>query len=323
MKQIAIITGGNSSEYEISIDSANTVFNNLDKNIYNPLIINIQNDSWTAKIEGEIIDVNKENFSIIINSEERIFDYVFMALHGDPAENGNIQEYFDNLKIPYSSCDSKISSLTFNKYECNRRLINLGFNCAKSLILDKNEEYDIKEILDNLKLPLFIKPNQSGSSLGISKVSHEKDIVNAMQYAFSHDTSIIIEEFINGNEFSCGVMNNRYKATALPVTEIISHNEFFDFEAKYKGLSEEITPARINKELYQKIQKTSEDIFRKMNLRGVCRIDFIVKEYELFIIEINTIPGLSEESIIPKQVAEYKMSLIDFFSSWIEGTLNK
>jgi D-alanine-D-alanine ligase len=323
MKEIAIITGGDSAEYKISIQSANVVSENLDPKKYVGTIVHIKDGEWTAIINGSHHKINKKDFSVKVNSEKKYFNYVFMALHGPPAENGKIQPYFDNLRIPYSSCSSEVSALTFNKIECNRTLTELGFNCAKSLHYKKGDSINTEKITRILGLPCFIKPNQAGSSFGVSKISYESEIKNAINNALIYDDMVLIEQFIDGVELSCGVTTDQGIVKSLPITEIISQNDFFDYKAKYEGFSEEITPARISKNHTKEIQKTSEQIYKQMNLRGICRIDFIIMNNIPYIIEINTIPGLSEESIIPKQAKEAGISLLQLFDSSIENTLNK
>ena len=323
MIEVAIITGGDSAERDISISSANVVYRNLERKRYNPTIINIQNNKWIAKKLNQKIEIDKKDFSLHANSRKIKFDYVFMALHGPPAENGELQLYFDKLNIPYSSCNAEVSANTFNKAVCNKKLSELGLRCPRSMHYNINEKIDIKEVINKLGVPCFIKPNQAGSSFGVSKAKTKEEIKQSINNAFHYDTEILIEEFIDGTEVSCGVIKRNNKTTALPITEIISQNEFFDFEAKYKGFSEEITPARINSDLTQEIQGITENIFDSMSLRGVCRVDFIIMNNKYYIIEINTIPGLSEESIIPKQIKEIGMSLPVFFDNWIKNTLNK
>ena len=320
MKEIAIITGGDSAEYNISIASANVVFNHLDRTKYNPTIIEIKNNKWQAKINNKYIEVSMENFSI---NESIYFDFVFMALHGPPAENGAIQSYFDKLDIPYSSCSSSVSKLTFNKIECNKRLSSLGFKCAKSLSIKKPTNKNEEKIVKEIGLPCFVKPSQAGSSFGISKVTCRNKIKESIKYALNYDTEILVEEFIEGIEVSCGVIKIKENIHVFPITEIVSENEFFDYKAKYEGLSEEITPARINNKLNVEIKNITKKIYQEMNLRGVCRIDFIIQNQQPYIIEINTIPGLSEESIIPKQAKEENITLKELFNIWIENTMNK
>ncbi len=323
MKEIAILTGGDSAEHEISIQSAKVVLNNLKSDKYKGTIIHIKDNKWIVNSNNNQVEINKNDFSFCINNEIKYFDYVFMALHGPPAENGILQPYFDQLKLPYSSCNSEVSALTFNKLECNKQLSKMGFHCAQSLHIEKGENIQSEFIKNTLGLPCFIKPNQAGSSFGISKVYKQEDIESAIHTAWEHDNIALIEQFIDGTELSCGVNIQNSKITAFPITEIVSENDFFDYQAKYNGLSQEITPARISEKLTEKIQNITEEVYKKMNLRGICRIDFIVMNETPYIIEINTIPGLSEESIIPKQAKEAGITLSELFDNCIETTLNK
>ncbi len=319
MENIAILTGGDSAEYDISLLSANTVFKHLDHNIYKRYIIHLKNNIFTTIIDNKEIVLDKKDFSFIYNSKKIEFKKVFMALHGPPAENGIIQLYFDKLNITYTGCKAKIASLTFNKYQCNSKLKDLGFNCARSYLYTKNKKID-KNIIKKLGFPCFVKPNASGSSFGVSKVNNESELDNAIKKALKHDDQVIIEEFINGTEVSSGVFYNGKKIIALPITEIISDNDFFDYEAKYHGKSQEITPARISKRKTKEIQETSINVYKKILLKGICRIDYIIMKNKIYIIEINTIPGLSEESIIPKQIKSGKFQISQIFQTCLLNT---
>jgi len=312
MKNIAILTGGDSAEYDISILSANTVLQHLNPELFNGYIIHLKNDKFTAYINEIKIDIDESNFSFESENNRIYFDAIFMALHGSPAENGLIQPYFDNLNIPYTSCNSKVSALTFNKYECNKKLKELGFSCASSFLYEKGNNIVEQKIIDSVKLPCFVKPNGAGSSFGISKVKRKENLKKAINSALQHDNKVIIEQFIDGIEISCGVYSNQSNIQALPITEIVTENEFFDYQAKYEGKSQEITPARISKKLTIEIQKLTTNIYNAMELSGICRIDYIIMNEKPYIIEINTIPGLTEESIIPQQVksANLKLSVI-------------
>ena len=312
MKNIAILTGGDSAEYDISILSANTVLQHLNPELFKGYIIHLKNDKFTVLIKEIKIEVDKSNFTFEVENKRISFDAIFMALHGSPAENGLIQPYFDNLNIPYTSCNAKVSALTFNKYECNKKLKELGFNCATSFLYKKENNIVEQEIIDYVKLPCFVKPNGSGSSFGISKVKKKEDLTKAINSALQHDNKVLIEQFIDGIEISCGVYTNKNNTQALPITEIVTENEFFDYQAKYKGESQEITPARISKKLTIEVQKLTTDIYKVMELSGICRIDYIIMNEKPYIIEINTIPGFTEESIIPQQVksANLKLSVI-------------
>ena len=321
MIKIAILTGGDSAEYEISLQSANVVLDNLDPEKYEGTIIHLKNSEFNAIIDGNYYVVDKNNFTVKQTNSVLSFDYVFMALHGPPAENGDIQNFFDNLNIPYSSCNGAVSAMTFNKFLCNHKLISLGFKCPNSICLNNGDKIDNNEIIKEIGLPCFIKPNQSGSSFGVSKVKSNSQITEAIKLALEHDNKVLIEQFIDGVEISCGVGILHNKITAFPITEIVSQNDFFDFEAKYKGLSKEITPARISKKITGEVQKITEAVYSKMNLRGISRIDFIIMNDIPYIIEINTIPGLSNESIIPKQAKELGITLMQLFDHCIESTI--
>ncbi|MGY8954665.1 MAG: D-alanine--D-alanine ligase [Flavobacteriales bacterium] len=315
MKNIAILTGGDSAEYDISILSANTVLQHLNPELFKGYIIHLKNDTFTVLIKEIKIDVDKSNFTFEVENKRISFDAIFMALHGSPAENGLIQPYFDNLNIPYTSSNAKVSALTFNKYECNKKLKELGFNCATSFLYKKENNIVEQEIIDRVKLPCFVKPNGAGSSFGISKVKKKEDLTKAINSALQHDNKVLIEQFIDGIEISCGVYTNKNNIQALPITEIVTENEFFDYQAKYEGKSQEITPARISKKLTIEVQKLTTDIYKAMELSGICRIDYIIMNEKPYIIEINTIPGFTEESIIPQQVKSANLKLSVIFES--------
>ena len=306
MEHIAILCGGNSAERNISLLSAKTVFKYLNRTKYIPVIIDLKDEDFVCSIGS----INKKNFTLISDKKIIKFKKVFVVIHGPPAENGIIQNYFDKLNIKYTCCNSDVSNITFDKFRCNKELVKLGFNCAKSILVNKN--FNLNYILENISLPIFIKPNRSGSSYGISKIIQEDEISNAIYKASKYDCEIIVEEEIKGSEISCGVYKFKDKIIALPITEIISENNFFDYEAKYEGKSKEITPARINDLLTEKIQNISKCVYSKMNLSGVCRIDFILEKNKVFIIEINTIPGMSKNSIIPQQITASNLNFSDF-----------
>ena len=312
MKNIAILTGGDSAEYDISILSAKTVLKNLNPELFNGYIVHLKNNKFTVNYKKNKININKRDFTFKIKNKHISFDSIFMALHGSPAENGLIQPYFDNLNIPYTSCSAEVSNLTFNKYDCNNKLKELGFSCATSFLYKKGEEIKEEEIISNVEIPCFVKPNGSGSSFGISKVKKKKDLTKAIHNALKYDNKVIIEQFLDGIEVSCGVFCFENNVQALPITEIITENEFFDYQAKYEGKAHEITPARISEKLTIEIQRLTANIYKEIGLRGICRIDYIIMNKKPYIIEINTIPGLTEESIIPQQVksANLKLSLI-------------
>ena len=315
MKNIAILTGGDSAEYDISILSAKTVLKNLNPELFNGYIVHLKNNKFTVNYKKNKIYINKRDFTFKIKNKHISFDSIFMALHGSPAENGLIQPYFDNLNIPYTSCSAEVSNLTFNKYDCNNKLKELGFSCATSFLYKKGEIIEEEEIISSVEIPCFVKPNGSGSSFGISKVKKKKDLKKAIHNALKYDNKVIIEQFLDGIEVSCGVFSFKNNIQALPITEIITENEFFDYQAKYEGKAQEITPARINKKLTIEIQKLTTEIYKAMGLRGICRIDYIIMNKKPYIIEINTIPGLTEESIIPQQIKSANLKLSVIFKS--------
>ena len=319
MKNIAIITGGDSQECSISLKSANNVYKHLDRTKYNPFIIELQKNKWRIKINNRLQNFDQINFCTEIENKLVEFKEVFMSLHGPPAENGELQKYLDEKKINYTCCNSNISALTFDKYKCNQKIKDLGYNIGKSYIHIKNNNINTSEIISNLKLPIFVKPNQAGSSNGISMVKEKKNLKEAINKALKHDNKVIIEEYIEGKEVSCGVLTINNQITTLPITEIISENEFFDYDAKYNNKSQEITPARITKEDTNYVNKITKEIYEKLQLRGLCRIDYILKNKKPYIIEINTIPGLSEKSIIPQQIKAAGYSLQEVFTICLEN----
>jgi len=322
MENIAILTGGNSAEHDISLLSARTVLDNLDNKLYKGYLIYLHHDNLTLIINNKNIEINKDDFSCIYKGKKINFSKVFIALHGPPAENGEIQNYLEGLNIGHTSCKAEISALTFNKYQCNNKLRELGFICAKSILNTLEKPVTINNITDNIGLPCFIKPNESGSSYGITKVIQSKNINSAINSALEYSSEVIIEEYIKGRELSCGVFLDGNVIDTLPITEIQSENEFFDYEAKYQGKSKEITPAEITEELALNIKEISTSVYNKLHLKGICRIDFIVMENQPYIIEINTIPGLSKESIIPQQLEAANIKLTDFFTICLANVNN-
>ena len=317
MKNIAIITGGDSDEYKISLKSAETVFKNIDRSKFNPYIIEIKDNIWKLKLNNsyKIID---SSLTVIIDKEEIIFKDVFMALHGPPAENGELQVIFEKQNINFTCCGSKISELTFNKFKCNKVLQKLGYSIADSILIN-SENYKPEEINQQIHTPFIVKPNQAGSSNGISLVKNTGMLNEAIQTALEHDNDVIIEEYIDGTEISCGVFKIKDKIILLPITEIISENEFFDYEAKYHNKSKEITPARISKKQTEEVHLITKKIYEQLELRGLCRVDYIIKENKPYIIEINTIPGLSEKSIIPQQLEKAGYNLKEVFTICLEN----
>jgi D-alanine-D-alanine ligase len=325
-KNIALLAGGYSGEYEISIKTAVTIANNLDANLYNVFKIIVTKESWlyTAD-EGHEIAIDKNDFSLTINSEKIKFDAVFIAIHGTPGEDGKIQGYLDMLAIPYTTCSAIVSAITFNKSYCNKVVKALEkVAIANSVHLIKGNRFSVGTILEQLKLPVFVKPNECGSSIGISKVKTVEQLLPAIDKAFSEDNQVLIEEFIAGRELTIGVYMINNDLRVLPATEIKSQNEFFDFEAKYTtGKTNEITPAPITDDVKSQLERKAMQVYQHLNCRGVVRMDFILqdKTNQLYFLEVNTMPGQSENSIIPQQVRAAGLDLGIFYSDLIEDCI--
>ena len=325
-KNIALLAGGYSGEYVISIKTAQTIERNLDTELYNTYKIVVTRDGWWHEApDGSKVPVDKNDFSLTIGGEKVNFDCVFIAIHGTPGEDGRIQGYLDMLQIPYTSCNAIVSALTFNKSYCNKvvKAFNI-VNIANSVHLIKGEPYSVGAILDTLRLPVFVKPNESGSSLGVSKVKAVEELLPAIEKAFSEDNQVLIEEFIEGRELTIGVFRTDGRLQTLPTTEIVSNNEFFDYEAKYTpGVTSEITPAAIPDNIREELEQKAGYIYRHLNCRGVVRMDFILQQpsNKLYFLEVNTMPGQSENSIVPQQVRAAGRDLKSFYGALLEDTL--
>jgi len=320
-KTIALVTGGYSGESVISYQTAATIEKNIDTNKWESYTIDISPDGWfCTTAEDQKIAVDKNDFSLLINGSKILFDAILIALHGTPGEDGKLQGYFDCLKIPYTSCDAATSALTFNKRYTVAVAAFGGLNVAKSLHLFIESPVSVPEILSQLTLPVFVKPNNGGSSIGMSKVIAEADLQPALDKAFREDTQVLAEEFISGREFTIGVFKTKGEIIALPITEVITKKDFFDYEAKYNGESEEITPAEVDEIIANKIRAAAKKAYNIFNCNGVVRIDFIYNQEqgEPYMLEINTVPGQSAASIVPQQVLAMGWSLKEFYSALIE-----
>ena len=321
-KHIAVAMGGYSSEFEISINSGGVVCDALDKNKYEVYPIHILEEGWyfVAK-NGTKYPINKADFSFDNGTETIKPDAVFNTIHGTPGEDGYLQAYWKLLGIPHTSTDYYQAALSFNKRDCLSVLKNFGVRAANSYYVNKGSEINAEEIVKKTGLPCFVKPNRSGSSFGVSKVHEMAELMPAIENAFTEDSEIIIETALVGVEVSVGVYNNGKEIIALPVTEIVSENDFFDYEAKYLGKSQEITPARISEEETETVKKEAVRIYKLLNMKGITRSDFIIEKGKPFFIEMNTNPGLSVESIVPKQAREAGMTLTEFFDILIRNVL--
>lgn len=311
--------GGYSSEYKISLTSGNVVYNFLDKSKFTGFRIHIFKEKWVyVDDENQEFPIDKNDFSVLVNQIKITFDAVFNAIHGTPGEDGLMQAYFELLGIPQSSCDYYQAALTFNKRDLLSVLKPYGIQSATSYYLNKGENIDTNEIVKKVGLPCFVKPNKSGSSFGISKVKTENELPIAIEIAYKEDDEIIIESFLDGTEVSVGVINYKGKITVLPITEIVSENDFFDYEAKYLGKSQEITPARISDEMTLKVGLIAKRAYEILKMKGFSRSEFIIVNNEPFMLEMNTIPGLTTESLIPQQAKVAGISLGDLFTNALE-----
>lgn len=322
-KNIAIVSGGDSGEYEISIQSGRIVEKYLDKEKYNTYAVIIKGKNWYHRCpHNNEYEIDKNDFSLQMVGEKIKFHCVFIAIHGTPGEDGKLQGYFDMLGIPYTTCDHVISALTFNKHLTKQVVGNLGVKIARSVLVHQSDPPGGEYILQQLRLPLFIKPNNGGSSVGMSRVNKAEDLDNAIEHAFREDDEILIEEFIQGREITCGVLKSKGVITTLPVTEIISKKEFFDFEAKYDPtLADEVVPAQIPAETFKACQEASAFLYKQLNCKGVVRFDYIFNDSGIYFLEVNTVPGMTEASIVPKMAKAYGMSLSELFDCLLEEAL--
>lgn len=325
-KRIAFVTGGYSSEAQVSYRSAETIKANIDTAKYEYYTIDIRKDGWWHPMaDGSEIAVNKDDFSLFSGAEKISFDAVLIGIHGTPGEDGKLQGYFDMLGIPYTTCGATVSALTFNKRFTVAVAAFSGISVSRSLHFYKGDVANAEDIASKLNFPLFVKPANGGSSLGMSKVPDISGIDAAMRKAFDEDDQVLVEEFVAGREFTVGVCRLGGKITVLPITEVISENYFFDYEAKYLGKSREITPAEIDESVAEKIRAEARKIYTVFNCFGVVRIDFIYNEEAArpYMLEINTVPGQSAASVVPQQVRAMGMDLQDFYSELIDAALNR
>ncbi len=304
-KNIAVLTGGFSAEYQVSIWSSENVMANIDTARYNPYLVFIKEDGWTALVDGTHYEINRHDFSFEMNAQKISFHFAFFAIHGTPAEDGLLQGYFDLLNIPHSASSVLSSSLSFHKYAYNHFIKTFDIvNIAQSVLVKKGETLDTQAILSVTGLPCFVKPNEQGSSFGIAKVTEASQLAAAIEQALENDDHVIIEEFLEGTEVTNGMVKTSREELVFPITEIVSKNELFDFKAKYDpNFAEEITPARISDELTKRIQDTTAQIYKVSGFNGIVRIDYIIKGEDIYMLEANTIPGMTFNSFIPKQLA--------------------
>lgn len=313
--------GGYSQEAEVSFKSGKVVFNHLDKSRFEPYAVHILKDKWVVVDQTKEYPINKTDFSAYVNGEKIHFDAVFNAIHGTPGEDGYLQAYFSLVGVPVTGCSMYASALTFNKRDMLSVLKTYGIVSAKSYYLNKGDAVSTSEIVKKVGLPCFVKANKSGSSFGVYKVYEENKLTQAIDDAFAVDDEILIEQFLDGIEVSVGVITYKNEVKVLPMTEIVSENDFFDYEAKYLGKSQEITPARISEAMTQKIADLAARIYRILKMKGFSRSEFIIVDDEPYLLEMNTTPGLSEASLLPQQAAIAGISLTDLFTNALEEVI--
>ena len=320
--RIALLAGGDSSEREIALNSAHQISEALDREKYDVKVIDLHHRSWAYTENGKRYEMDKNDFSLTVEGVRYEFDYALIIIHGTPGEDGKLQGYLDMMGIPYSSCSQVSSTITFDKVSTKRAVAQRGINLAKEIFLHKGETFDAEAIVAELGLPLFVKPNASGSSFGVTRVTEKEQIAKAVELAFTESEEVLIEECITGREFGCGVLITKEEELVLPITEIVSKNAFFDYEAKYTaGMSDEITPAPISEEWAKMLAHDAVEAYKACRCRGIVCIDFIItEEGKAYLIEVNAIPGMSSGSIVPKQARTAGISLGELYDKVIADT---
>lgn len=323
MLKVAVVAGGYSDESVVSLKSCELIYASLNAEKYDRTRVRILKEGWFAEIDGEKYPINKEDFSFVKDGVKNNFDVVFNTIHGTPGEDGYLQAYFELIGLRYTGCPFYQAALTFNKKDCIAALSKYGIPHAKSVYIQKDSNYNADQILETVGLPCFVKPNRSGSSLGISKVNAAEEFQTALEKAFAEDHEVLIESFLDGIEVSVGVLNYQGEIKVVGITEIVSENEFFDYEAKYEGKSQEITPARIPDVVTKRVEEVAKKAYSSLNMTGFSRSEYIIVNGEPHFIEMNTLPGFSPASIFPQQAAYSKIELSDLMDSEIELALNR
>ncbi len=323
-RTIAIVAGGDSSELVVSLRSAQGIYSFIDKDRYNLYIVEMEGKRWEVVLpDGSKTPIDRNDFSFVENGEKKNFDFAYITIHGTPGENGILQGYFDLIGMPYSSCNVLVSAITFNKFTCNQYLKGFGIRVSESLILRKDFEILDEEVINKVGLPCFIKPNAGGSSFGVTKVKTKEDIQPAIEKAFKESDEVMIEAFMKGTEITCGCYKTKDKEVVFPITEVVTGNEFFDYDAKYNGQVEEITPARIPEETAERVRLLTSAIYDILGCSGIIRIDYIITEGEkVNLLEINPTPGMTATSFIPQQVRAAGLDIKDVMTDIIEDKFN-
>jgi len=320
-KNIAIVAGGDSSEVVVSLKSAAGLYSFMDKERYNLFIVTIVGKIWQVEwSDSEKITIDKNDFSFARNGEKTNFDFAYITIHGTPGENGILQGYFELIGLPYSCCGVLAAAVTFNKFTCNQYLKGFGVKVSESLVLRAGQTVTNEEVAQKIGFPCFVKPNVGGSSFGVTKVKTIEQVQPAIEKAFAEGNEVMIEAFLAGTEITCGVYKTKTKSQVLPVTEVVSENEFFDYDAKYKGQVQEITPARISDMLTERVQKLTSAIYDILGCNGIVRIDYIITEGEVInLLEVNTTPGMTTTSFIPQQIAAAGLDIKEVMTEIIEN----
>lgn len=320
---VAVVVGGDSSEFVVSLKSGANVFNAIDSEKYRPWMVQLKGSEWVVLQDNQkIADIDKGDFSFSMKGVKVSFHFAYITIHGTPGEDGVLQGYFDLLKIPYSTCNVHSSSLTFNKWFCSNYLRSFGVKMAKSIKITQGEEINSAKIAETLGLPVFVKPNAGGSSFGITKVKNVDELVTAVHNAWKESSEALIEEFVEGTEYTCGLARLKGEKVVFPITEVLPKNEFFDFDAKYTpGATQEITPARLPKILFEQCQAISSKVYDLCQCDGIVRVDFILKDNEFYFLEVNTTPGMTATSFIPQQIAAMGWTLKGVITQLIEDKI--
>jgi len=319
MKRIAVIEGGYSSEEIISIDSAKTIFDHVNTQLYKPVKVSINQSGWFVLEGGQKLAIDLTDFSYQFNNQKYKFDFAFIVIHGTPGEDGKLQAYFDMLNIPYSTSSHHISTLTFNKYICNQFLKSFNIDVAEAILYRKGEKINEEQIVKTLGLPCFVKPADGGSSFGITKVTETHQLTEAVQKAMIHGSQVIIESYLKGREVTNGIYITKSGSHVLPIAEIVTTHDFFDFEAKYKGESDEIIPAPIPDSWTTEIKNITKKVSSLLGLKGIARIDYIIVNEKPYLIEVNTVPGMTKGSLVPQMIAHENLSLTKIIEEIIES----
>ena len=322
-RTIAIVGGGDTSEFEVSLRSAQGIYSFIDKEKYTLYIVLMHGTEWNVLLDDRKIPVDRNDFSFVLDGKKVIFDFAYITIHGTPGEDGRLQGYFDMLHIPYSCCGVLAAALTYDKFACNQYLKSFGVRIADSLLLRSGQEIGDEEVMEKIGLPCFIKPSLGGSSFGVTKVKAKEQIQLAIAQAFEEAQEVMIETFMPGLELTCGCYKTKEKSVVFPITEVVSHNEYFDYEAKYNGESDEITPARISEGLTERVQKLTSAIYDILGAKGIIRVDYIITEGEkINLLEVNTTPGMTATSFIPQQVRAAGLDIKEVMTDIIENAFH-